>query len=89
MDAVAAGFEVVLITEATLPVNPGEVARVLDRLRAARVVMTDETVLERVASQAEGTTPEPGVCLKAPEWAEHQRLEDDDLPCDDGRSGLT
>ena len=28
-----------------------------------------------------------GVCVKAPEWAEHQRLWDDDMPCDDGRSG--
>lgn len=27
------------------------------------------------------------VCVKAPEWAEHQRLSDDDQPCDDGRSG--
>lgn len=27
------------------------------------------------------------VCAKAPEWAEHQRLNDDDMPCDDGRSG--
>jgi hypothetical protein len=27
------------------------------------------------------------VCQKAPEWAEHQRWEDDDQPCDDGRSG--
>ena len=27
------------------------------------------------------------VCHKAPEWAEHQRLWDDDEPCDDGRSG--
>lgn len=27
------------------------------------------------------------VCEKAPEWAEHQRLWDDDEPCDDGRSG--
>jgi transketolase len=29
----------------------------------------------------------PGVCTKAPEWAEHQRLSDNDQPCDDGRSG--
>jgi ADP-ribosylglycohydrolase len=29
----------------------------------------------------------PDVCVKAPEWAEHARLEDDDQPCDDGRSG--
>lgn len=27
------------------------------------------------------------VCVKAPEWAEHQRFSDDDQPCDDGRSG--
>jgi hypothetical protein len=27
------------------------------------------------------------VCNKAPEWAEHQRLWEDDEPCDDGRSG--
>jgi len=27
------------------------------------------------------------VCTKAPEWAEHQRLWEDDEPCDDGRSG--
>jgi hypothetical protein len=27
------------------------------------------------------------VCEKAPEWAEHHRLRDEDQPCDDGRSG--
>jgi nicotinamidase/pyrazinamidase len=88
MDAVAEGFDVVLITAATLPVNPGEVPRVLERLHAAGVVMTDEAVLERVANQALEAAPEPEVCIKAPEWAEHQRLDDDDLPCDDGRSGI-
>jgi ADP-ribosyl-[dinitrogen reductase] hydrolase len=30
---------------------------------------------------------EPKICMKAPEWAEHARLEDDDKACDDGRSG--
>jgi alpha,alpha-trehalase len=35
-----------------------------------------------------GTTiPEDEVCQKAPEWAEHSRLQDKDEPCDDGRSG--
>lgn len=29
----------------------------------------------------------PDVCTKAPEMAEHQRLSDLDMPCDDGRSG--
>ncbi len=27
------------------------------------------------------------VCQKAPEFAEHHRLEDDDMPCADGRGG--
>lgn len=27
------------------------------------------------------------VCDKAPEWAEHERFRDDDMPCDDGRTG--
>ncbi|MBN1931864.1 MAG: hypothetical protein JW786_09680 [Desulfobacterales bacterium] len=26
-------------------------------------------------------------CQKAPEWAEHERFEDSDEPCDDGRGG--
>lgn len=30
---------------------------------------------------------ETAVCEKAPEWNEHYRMGDDDLPCDDGRSG--
>lgn len=33
------------------------------------------------------TIPQGDVCQKAPEWAEHSRLHDEDLPCDDGRSG--
>jgi hypothetical protein len=35
---------------------------------------------DSLASQAD-------VCQKAPELAEHYRMGDDDLPCDDGRSG--
>ena len=27
------------------------------------------------------------VCQKAPEFAEHHRLQDDDMPCEDGRNG--
>jgi hypothetical protein len=33
------------------------------------------------------TTPEGDICQKAPEWAEHSRLHDEDEPCDDGRAG--
>lgn len=31
--------------------------------------------------------PERSVCYKAPEFVEHYRMEDEDLPCDDGRNG--
>ena len=31
--------------------------------------------------------PSPAICEKAPDLAEHYRMEDDDMPCDDGRSG--
>jgi hypothetical protein len=27
------------------------------------------------------------ICEKAPEWAEHHRLQDEDQPCEDGRGG--
>ena len=30
---------------------------------------------------------ETGVCIKAPEWAEHARFTDEDEPCDDSRAG--
>lgn len=35
------------------------------------------------------TVAENGFCEKAPEFAEHYRLGNDDLPCDDGRIGNT
>ena len=40
------------------------------------------------AVEGDGATiPVGDVCQKAPEWAEHSRLRDDDMPCDDGRAG--
>lgn len=35
----------------------------------------------------ENTVSEKPICNKAPELAEHYRMEDEDLPCDDGRAG--
>jgi len=87
MDAVAAGFEVVLITEATLPVDSDKVGHVLERLQSAKVVFTDKDVLAELGSRSDVRDEAPDICVKAPEWAEHQRLDDDDMPCDDGRSG--
>ena len=27
-------------------------------------------------------------CIRAPEWAEHARFDENDEPCDDGRTGI-
>jgi nicotinamidase/pyrazinamidase len=85
MDALAAGFEVVLITEATRPVDGSKVDEVVNRMQSAGATFTSKAALaELMAGRA---ASDPDVCVKAPEWAEHQRLQDDDMPCDDGRSG--
>jgi hypothetical protein len=44
-------------------------------------------VKEVIGENPRSRAPEPDGCTKAPEWAEHQRLSDSDMPCDDGRSG--
>jgi hypothetical protein len=40
-----------------------------------------------IEDESGATIPADDVCQKAPEWAEHSRLQDEDEPCDDGRSG--
>lgn len=40
-----------------------------------------------ITAQRNDIIDDQDMCVKAPEWAEHQRLWDDDVPCDDGRSG--
>jgi hypothetical protein len=40
-----------------------------------------------IEKESGATIPKDDVCQKAPEWAEHARLSDDDEPCDDGRTG--
>lgn len=47
----------------------------------------DRPVDRRITADRDETVDEQDACTKAPEWAEHQRLTDDDMPCDDGRSG--
>jgi transketolase len=44
-------------------------------------------VKEVLEAKRRSRTPETDICTKAPEWAEHERLSDADMPCDDGRSG--
>ncbi|HHP7235554.1 MAG TPA: hypothetical protein ACFCUC_13065 [Desulfobacterales bacterium] len=45
----------------------------------------DET--EKKKKKKEEEQEDLDVCDKAPEWAEHERFRDDDMPCDDGRTG--
>jgi len=77
LDARKAGFEVQLIGDAVRPVDEKEGREALSKIEesGSEVVATDMKDLETNA------------CQKAPEWAEHARFEDADLPCDDGRSG--
>lgn len=44
-------------------------------------------MVQRLVGLPAAESIEQEVCMKAPEWAEHARLEDEDQPCDDGRSG--
>ena len=47
-----------------------------------------ERMPERISDVKENPqAPEVTVCKKAPDFAEHYRMTDNDLPCDDGRSG--
>ena len=49
---------------------------------------SEKSELPKPIEEESGTTiPEGDICQKAPEWAEHSRLHDEDEPCDDGRTG--
>lgn len=95
MDARQKGFEVVLITDASWPVDPGQASQVVARMQKAGAALTESGALasadgerqEQGHVQADRPEQEIEICLKAPEWAEHDRLHDNDMPCDDGRSG--
>lgn len=77
IDACKAGFDVQVIKDATRPVNEEDGRKALEKMeRSGAAIVTTEA-----------TDPEIDACQKAPEWAEHTRFEDDDQPCDDGRSG--
>lgn len=49
-----------------------------------------ERMPERISyPRKDRRVPEQFVCEKAPEFIEHYRMDDDDLPCDDGRRGIS
>lgn len=57
-----------------------EVNQLLDSIERMPGGKAADTPEKQVAS-------ERSVCHKAPEFVEHYRMEDEDLPCDDGRNG--
>lgn len=77
-------FNVVLISDAVRPVDAASGGRAVSKMRNAGVVV--------LACESDRDDPtqlpdDVDVCVKAPEWAEHQRFSDDDMGCDDGRAG--
>jgi hypothetical protein len=46
-----------------------------------------EKPLKVGATQKKKNVKEMDICTKAPEWAEHERFQDTDEPCDDHREG--
>jgi nicotinamidase/pyrazinamidase len=90
MDARKHGFEVVLIQDATRPVDASNGRKAVETMRAAGVrILEGRQRSDATAPDAsmDAESDEADFCLKAPASAEHQRFSDSDIPCDDGRSG--
>lgn len=90
MDARKHGFDAVLIADATRPVDDNNGRKALTRMREEGVKILESRQSPPPAGgevEGEKAAEDPEVCIKAPEWAEHQRFNDLDIPCDDGRAG--
>ncbi|MGD8369879.1 MAG: isochorismatase family protein [Desulfobacterales bacterium] len=72
IDARREGFEVLLLEEATRPVT-AEGGR--------------KALVDMIKAGAKFVDAGLDVCVRAPEWAEHQRPGEPEDACDDGRSG--
>jgi nicotinamidase/pyrazinamidase len=72
LDARKEGFEVLVVEEGTRPVTT----------EGGRQALTD-----MIKAGASFVDAELEVCVRAPEWAEHQRPAEPEDACDDGRSG--
>lgn len=75
MDALDAGFEVFVVRNGAAPVAETDGRLAVKQMQEAGARMVEDD------------TVDPDVCVKAPEWAEHARLQEDDDACDDGRAG--
>ncbi len=91
MDAINSGFATSLILEATRPVDYQDGIAAVEKMKQAGASVLGEYKAPKPAAASPKSDTdeewEQPVCAKAPEWAEHQRFEDDDEPCDDGRTG--
>jgi len=76
LDAIKEGFSVFLIRNATVPVTKEDGDTALARIKESGGKIINDPA-----------AAEPEICIKAPEFAEHARLSDDDDTCDDGRTG--
>jgi nicotinamidase/pyrazinamidase len=90
LDARRADFEVLLITDATRAEDLGKIPETIEEMQLAGVDIINVNKLlydDTPEGTPEMAESDSAVCLKAPEWAEHYRLLDDDHPCADGRNG--
>ena len=90
LDARKLDLDVVLVLEATRPVSPENGAYAMKRMTDAGVMLFGGPAKKSDNLDVESEENESmhlNVCTQAPEWAEHQRFDDSDQPCDDGRSG--
>ena len=76
LDAQKAGFEVVLLNEATLPVDAEEGKKAVEKVRKAGGIINYDDLADH-----------PDYCTTSPEFAEHARMDQFQDACDDGRSG--
>jgi len=76
IDALEAGFKVVLLVDATRPVSAEGGRKALEIMSQAGAKLLSEP-----------RPPAEDICLTAPEWAEHARPAEPEDACDDGRAG--
>ena len=76
LDAQKAGFEVILLYEATLPVDREEGKRAFEKVKEAGGIINYDDLADH-----------PDYCATSPEFAEHARMDKFQDACDDGRSG--
>ncbi len=76
LDAQKAGFEVVLLREATLPVDKEKGETAVEKVKQAGGIINYDDLSDH-----------PDYCTTSPEFAEHARMDESQDACDDGRSG--